>query len=68
LLKSKQKKSITRRQLKLLSEAIVTLKEKEHAKGKLSKSLSLENKFHDARRKLGETHKLKKLRSDALVT
>jgi tetratricopeptide (TPR) repeat protein len=53
--------------IKTVEQAIVTLEEKEHAKGKLSKSLSLENKFYDARKKLGETHKLRKLRSDALV-
>ena len=53
--------------IKTVEQAIVTLEEKEHAKGKLSKSLSLENKFYDARKKLGETHKLRTLRSDALV-
>ena len=53
--------------LKTIERAILTLKEKENLKAKLSKSLSVENKFHDARIKLEETHKLKKLRSDALV-
>lgn len=53
--------------LKTIERAILTLKEKENLKAKLSKSLSVENKFHDARIKLEETHKLKKLRSDALI-
>jgi predicted Zn-dependent protease len=53
--------------LKTIERAILTLKEKENLKAELSKSLSVENKFHDARIKLEETHKLKKLRSDALI-